>query len=196
MGTHPIFESDFDCLTEKRPSRTRFDSTRDIRKMKLQLLLGCALAVAANNGFHYQDENGLGVLLCGKCKQQANQHAVGECFFKTGRCKFGCIPGWQGVTKGDENNISAESGSRCDEPICDEGLCGDQGKCVAPNQCVCTKLTSKYDILDENTGEVLKTGCYQLRVWGLIGAAASLVIVSVAITLCHCIQSARTKKGM
>merc|ERR1712130_413615 len=40
MGTHPIFESDFDCLTEKRPSRTRFDSTRDIRKMKVTVTLG------------------------------------------------------------------------------------------------------------------------------------------------------------
>merc|ERR1711874_499459 len=41
MGTHPIFESDFDCLTESRPkiASCRFDSTKLSSMSKLHELL-------------------------------------------------------------------------------------------------------------------------------------------------------------
>merc|ERR1711937_578617 len=39
MGTHPIFESDFDCLTESRPkiASCRFDSTKPSSMSKLPM---------------------------------------------------------------------------------------------------------------------------------------------------------------
>merc|ERR1711937_330638 len=42
MGTHPIFESDFDCLTESRPkiASCRFDSTKPSSMSKLPMNFG------------------------------------------------------------------------------------------------------------------------------------------------------------
>ena len=46
-----------------------------------------------------------------------------------------------------------------------------------------------YYFKDPETG-----GCYSLRVRGLQGAAISLAIIIVAITLCHVIQSNNSQK--
>merc|ERR1739838_1102452 len=42
MGTHPIFESDFDCLTDRKETKCCDDSTRSTRSdaPKLLLLIG------------------------------------------------------------------------------------------------------------------------------------------------------------
>jgi len=123
--------------------------------------------------------------LCGACRDQKVQTALGKCWQKTGRCQYGCIDGWEGATDGDLNKITSDKGSMCDVPICDEGHCGAKGVCVGPNVCTCPELTSR----DLETG-----GCYSLRVRGLQGAAISLAVIIVAITLCHVIQSNNSQK--
>lgn len=141
-------------------------------------------SVAGEPSFHWNRESGDQVL-CGMCKDQSNQQKMGKCAVKTGNCQYGCIDGWEGATKGDASAISSGKGSMCDQPICKEDHCGPYGYCVRPNECVCAKLTSK----DNVTG-----GCYQLRVWGLCGAAAALVVMTLAISLCHIIQTIHTRK--
>jgi len=106
-----------------------------------------------------------GCNLCGKCND-------GKCDPTTGKCDPAiCIAGW--------------SGPECNEPVCADGMCGppDGGKCVAPDQCVCTKLYSQEYEIDE-AGVKTRKGCYSLRTSGLKGAGISLLVLIVSILAC------------
>jgi len=39
MGTHPIFESDFDCLTEGSPSNSKWEEENELMVDPVQILV-------------------------------------------------------------------------------------------------------------------------------------------------------------
>ncbi|CAG5097944.1 Oidioi.mRNA.OKI2018_I69.XSR.g15302.t1.cds [Oikopleura dioica] len=149
--------------------------------MKITFAFHILALVAAEA--HYKNEDGIYVL-AGECRSQKSGTKAGgnADIFKNGRCKYGCITGWTGTNAKGE--VSEDKGSDCKTPKCDEGHCGTHGICVGPNRCVCSQLTAQNE----------DGGCYSLRVRGLIGAAASLAILIVCITTCHCIQQAYERK--
>merc|ERR1711953_254236 len=112
MGTHPIFESDFDCLTDFRKAKVDL-STLNMKCNNVFFLVFAAVAHADGNW----GENNL--YLCGQCKDNK------ACDAKTGTCADGCVEGWKN--------------DKCDTPICNVD-CGAEGECVNPDQCVCGYL--------------------------------------------------------
>merc|ERR1712235_60674 len=101
--------------------------------------------------------------MCGNCKGN------NSCSKSNGECleEGGCETGW--------------TGKDCMKPLCTFGSgsgdnqCGTGNLCVAPDQCVCTGLTTKDD----------KGKCYSLRVSGLKGAGISIVVLIVSILACQ-----------
>merc|ERR1712227_951760 len=89
MGTHPIFESDFDCLTEyarRAHARTFCHVIKRMKASKLFVLFGAALAT--ENGHRWQPEGANYQALCGYCADNA------PCDVKTGKCPAGCATGY------------------------------------------------------------------------------------------------------
>lgn len=128
--------------------------------------------IKAAKSYHYGDN-----LLCGACRSKKDQTSFGPCNKQNGNCPTvagkRCLDGWD------------EEDTTCQTPKCDKVNCGSDGYCVAPNQCVCTALSSA-------DGE---GGCYHLRVRGLIGAGIALLVLVFSISACAIIQTALTKKN-
>jgi len=124
--------------------------------------------------YHYADNK----KLCGMCRSLKDQQRPGPCDKRTGICPevidgTRCQAGW------------LEDDKSCQTPICDKVNCGSDGFCVAPNQCVCTALST-------SDGE---GGCYHLRVRGLIGAGAALLVLIISVSACAIIQTTFSKKN-
>jgi len=106
-----------------------------------------------------------GHFLCGNCAKKDGQ--VQKCNKDDGKCPNNlCQYGWKG--------------EGCDEPTCDQVDCMG-GACIGPNQCVCTGLTSKQTV---KVGDSDAVTCYSLRLSGLKGAVAALLVLIFSITGC------------
>merc|ERR1712189_17927 len=115
MGTHPIFESDFDCLTDCDRTAALTPKNRNMKATNLLVLISAAAAQA-----HYWSPEGSNIkALCGYCADGV------ACDVNTGACPAACSAGY--------------SGKNCDEPVCTVD-CGEEGKCASPNNCVCGYL--------------------------------------------------------
>merc|ERR1711893_55276 len=163
MGTHPIFESDFDCLTEysrRAHAKTFCHVVNRMKASKLFVLFGAALAT--ENSHRWQPEGADYQALCGYCADNA------ACDVTTGKCPAGCAAGY--------------SGQLCDQPQCDAS-CGEGGVCASPNNCVCGYLFANSE----------DGGCYSLRADGVKGAFMALGVMMASITFCGGLQTYWTK---
>merc|ERR1711962_366107 len=52
MGTHPIFESDFDCLTERMALRTNFENSNEVGVFSKLTNKYCLVGIGANANFY------------------------------------------------------------------------------------------------------------------------------------------------
>jgi len=129
----------------------------------------------STKAYHWGDN-----LLCGECRSKKDQTAAGPCNKTTGKCPLvageRCKAGWD------------EEDPTCQTPVCDKVNCGSDGFCVAPNKCVCTQLSTQFTDDDGNVG------CYHLRVAGLKGAGAALIVLIISVSACAGIQTAFSKK--
>jgi len=91
-----------------------------------------------------------------------------ECNKTTGACKGGCDDGW--------------TGDKCDKPTC-EGGC-NSGTCIAPDTCFCGE--------DINLDRTLN--CTDIRMRGLCGSAAALVILTLVVFLCSSVSKSVRRK--
>lgn len=127
---------------------------------------------------YYWKRDGKGAkVLCGMCRHKADQDKIAKCNWKDGTCPEitngqRCMKGWD------------PADAMCTTPLCETVNCGSDGVCIAPEKCVCTNLSAS----DGNGG------CYHLRVRGLIGAGAALVVLIISISTCAIIQTATSKK--
>merc|ERR1719376_1565078 len=107
--------------------------------------------------------------ICGHCVDENGSST--DCNKKTGACpiKGKCADGY--------------SGDMCTEFECEEG-CGE-GTCVAPQTCYC----------GENINLDARSGCKDIRIRGLMGSAAALVILTLVVFMCSSVsKSVRRKK--
>jgi len=130
------------------------------------------------NNFYWRPNENEPKVLCGMCRDKTDQDKNAKCNYKTGICPDiangqRCMKGWD------------SSDPQCITPICENVNCGSDGVCIAPEQCVCTALSAS-----DGSG-----GCYHLRVRGLIGAGAALVVLIISISVCAIIQTATSKKN-
>merc|ERR1711990_1244998 len=112
MGTHPIFESDFDCLTECPSTSPPFPSA------KMQLYMCLIVVVTFITSVMAQDTCDAGYWgdncykLCGQC---LGDNAT--CNKNDGKCteEAGCQPGYTGLD--------------CMKPVCDFDKSGSDSQC-------------------------------------------------------------------
>lgn len=108
-----------------------------------------------------------------------------ECRRYDGRCVEGC----KKTTNRTDNVHTHEEGENglCSEARCDEiGGCGPEGLCIAHNKCVCPKLYTA--VKGEHKGMETMT-CKSLRLDGIKGGIAALLVMMLSISFCAAIQS-------
>jgi len=106
--------------------------------------------------------------VCGHCLD-ANGIST-DCDKKTGACppKGKCAEGY--------------SGAMCTEFTCEEG-CGE-GSCIAPNTCYC----------GDNINLDARTGCKDIRIRGLMGSAAALIVLTLVVFTCSSVSKSVRRK--
>jgi len=115
---------------------------------------------------------------CGACAGDNN-----KCDAVTGKCpnagKTGaCEQGWEG--------------DGCDQPICfGTAGCDNDGKCVAPNYCVCGESGAQVVGVNKMYDGIQGVNCVSLRKDGIKGAFIALAVMSVSISICGIIAEKR-----
>lgn len=140
----------------------------------LTLTLVAAVAYGACNrpGYYGDDCN----TACGSC-------ANGDCD-KDGICPGKvCETGW--------------TGDKCDTAQCfgqdgDAG-CAENGKCVAPNYCVCGESGAQVVGLKRTYDGIEGINCVSLRRDGIKGAGIALIVMFVSISTCGLIAEKNRK---
>jgi len=142
----------------------------------LTLTLVAAVAYGAactRNGYYGDDCN----TACGSCKDDVS------CNKNDGKCSDGCAPGWTG----DKCNVA-----QCFGQDGDAG-CAENGKCVAPDYCVCGESGAQVVGLKRNFNGVEGINCVSLRRDGIKGAGIALVVMFVSISSCGLIAEKNRK---
>jgi len=114
---------------------------------------------------------------CGACAgNKGCNEKSGECpdAGKTGACE----EGWEG--------------NGCDKPICfGNAGCENDGKCVAPNYCVCGESGAQVVGVNKMYDGIQGVNCVSLRKDGIKGAFIALAVMSVSISICGIIAEKR-----
>merc|ERR1711936_354011 len=114
---------------------------------------------------------------CGACAKEK------PCDKTTGVCPESgttgaCVTGWKGKS--------------CDEPICFGGAgCENEGKCVAPDYCVCGESGAQVVGVNKMYDGIQGVNCVSLRKDGIKGAFIALAVMSVSISVCGIIAEKR-----
>jgi len=104
--------------------------------------------------------------VCGHCLDSEGNSS--DCDKKTGACPGKCAVGY--------------SGAMCTEFSCEEG-CGE-GSCIAPNTCYC----------GDNINLDARTGCKDIRIRGLMGSAAALIVLTLVVFTCSSVSKSVRRK--
>jgi len=106
--------------------------------------------------------------VCGHCLDDEGNSS--DCDKKTGACppKGKCAEGY--------------TGDMCTEFTCEEG-CGE-GSCIAPNTCYC----------GDNINLDARTGCKDIRIRGLMGSAAALIVLTLVVFTCSSVSKSVRRK--
>merc|ERR1739848_586087 len=141
--------------------------------LTLTLVAAVAYGAACTRSGYYGDNCNTA---CGSCKDGAN-------CLSDGKCPGDCATGW--------------TGDKCDVAQCfgkdgDAG-CAEQGKCVAPNYCVCGESGAQVVGLKRNFDGIEGTNCVSLRRDGIKGAGIALVVMFVSISSCGLIAEKNRK---
>merc|ERR1711994_2301 len=142
--------------------------------LTLTLVAAVAYGACYRPGYYGDDCN----TACGSCKDDA------VCDKKNGNCPAGgCADGW--------------SGDKCDIAECfgqagDAG-CAENGKCVAPNYCVCGESGAQVVGLKRTYDGIEGINCVSLRRDGIKGAGIALIVMFVSISTCGLIAEKNRK---
>lgn len=123
-------------------------------------------------------------LSCGACKHGPCNKASGECPASKEK----------GVDSDDrcQDGYANDYEYKCDKAMCfGKNGCDHDGKCVAPNVCVCSGggamgqtvgVVGTYS--DHNGNDVEGTNCVSLRQSGIIGALYATIVLIISISAC------------
>jgi hypothetical protein len=123
------------------------------------------------------------------CHYLCSSGCVGnKCNQETGKCTEGCKQTKRKDAKADVHTHELGDDETCSEARCDEiGGCGPEGICVDHNKCVCPKLYTA--VKGVHHGNETYYVCKSLRLDGIKGGAAALIVMIIAISFCAGVQT-------